>query len=92
MKSAAQAHSRGFVVSMSSSLGDHFQGALDEGCVDARIRQSPKLPNRITITVTDAHGGIVGSAVTNDLARVAFDIPLASGTVLTVTPGGSCKN
>jgi hypothetical protein len=82
----------GLVVSMTSSLGDHFQAPLAGGCVDARIRQSPKLPNRITITVTGADGKVVGTALTNDLDRRPFEIALAGGGAITVTPGAACKD
>ena len=34
-------------VKLSSSLGDQFEGKIDNNCIDVHIRQSSKLPNKI---------------------------------------------
>jgi hypothetical protein len=79
-------------VTMRSALGDEFHGVMEGNCLDVRIRQSPKLPNRITITIADAHGNLLGEAQTNDLARDDFVIPLRGRTeVVTAAPGQKCQ-
>lgn len=83
---------KGLVVTMTSSLGDHFQGVLAGGCIDARIRQSPKLPNRINITIADAEGKVLGSAAANDLVNRPFAIALDRGGAVGVTAHARCAS
>ncbi|MBC7500108.1 MAG: hypothetical protein H7315_06385 [Herminiimonas sp.] len=88
----AEAASRGLKMSTTSALGDHFPAVLVGDCADVRIPQSPKLPNKIMITVTDANDQIIGSAITHDLARRSFVIPLTGvSATIEVTPGSTCK-
>jgi hypothetical protein len=91
LRSADGAPHKRLQVTMRSSLGDEFHGVLEGACLDVRIRQSPKLPNRITITIADADGNLLGEARTNDLAKEGFDIPLGEGKgVVTAAPGQKC--
>lgn len=79
-------------ITMTSALGDHLPPLLVTDCVDVRIRQSPKLPNKITINVIDANGQIVGSAITHDLARRNFVISLIDvNASIHVAPGAACN-
>lgn len=91
VKQTGRANGQGMTIKLSSQLGDHFEGKLVNGCADVSIRQSPKRPNRITITVTDAAGATIGTATSNDLAQRPFDIPLSNGALMLVTPGEACS-
>jgi hypothetical protein len=78
-------------VKLTSALGDEQDSSLADRCVQVNIHQSPKLPNRITITVADRNGKMLGQAQTNDLANRPFTIVLEGGGQILITPGRRCE-
>jgi len=92
LQGVGAAGQRQLAVTVESAIGDRFQGALVGGCVDVRVPQSPKLPNRIAITIADAGGRVVGRAATNDLANQPFTIALDGGAAVAVTPNAACAS
>lgn len=77
-------------VKLKSALGDELVSSLGSRCVNVSISQSPKLPNRIAITIVDRNGTVLGRAMTHDLAGQPFTIPLDGGGTVTVSPGRLC--
>lgn len=78
-------------VKLRSTLGDEFSGVLTGDCLEARIRQSPKLKNQISITVYDASGKLLGAGTTHDLANRPFEIALDDAGALAIRPGVRCR-
>lgn len=78
-------------VKLRSTLGDAQDTSLADRCVEVTIYQSPKLPNRINITVADRSGKMLGQAQTNDLANRPFTIALDGGGEILITPGRRCE-
>ena len=79
-------------VLLTSSLGDHVSIKLDDDCIDVRIRQHPKLPNKINISIYDATGALVGATSTHDLANQKIEIPLTNiNGLVVITPSKKCR-
>ncbi|MET3130594.1 hypothetical protein AAKU55_000851 [Oxalobacteraceae bacterium GrIS 1.11] len=75
-----------------NSLGDQFSTGLAAKCTQVTIRQHPKLPNKVEITIVDANGHWMGGVTTHDLANRQIVIPLKEiNRVALVTPGGKCS-